>query len=888
MRFTDFFQKLTSLPAPHPWQARLGEEEKCGSRLIRIPTGFGKTFGVIAPWLWHRVVQKNDSWPRRLLWCLPMRVLVEQTEQEVRTALSSLDLLRDGTEDHAGKTGVHLLMGGADAGEWHLYPEECAVLIGTQDMLLSRAMNRGYACPRARWPMEFGLLNQDCLWVMDEVQLMGVGLATSIQLQAFRDQDAASGRLIRPAHTWWMSATLQPDWLKKSPDAVNLAENTVQTAIPAAERTGPLWEGVRKPCRRETVSSETAAVRLIAGLYEHPEEQPAGPVLVIANTVDRAVEIRNGLLEHANGMEVRLIHSRFRPAERSSWREEFLSRDSCGPEARRMIVSTQVVEAGVDISAAVLITELAPWASLVQRFGRCARWGGAAQVIVLDFSPKDDKAAAPYTKDELDAAREALSLLDDVSPMNLEVFEASHPDLLPRLYPFHPPHLLLRHELDELFDATPDLSGADIDISRFIREGDERDVRVFWEEIPPEKDTPPAELRPMRDALCAVPFLKARDWLCGKSQRLKKNMRAWVWDWLDGKWKAARKDDLLPGRTVLVDAACGGYHLETGWDPDCSDRVAPTDRPAVSPAVCPATEDADGSLDNDGLSVREEGWQTIATHGMETARLAGKITDALCRIYTPVFQLAARRHDVGKAHPAFCSSILSSIDAPGRPDRVDIAKAPARAWAAPGRMYAIQGEPRRKGFRHELVSVLSLMSVLQAHAPDHAALLGPWRDMLAAAGLLPASPAVNPAPPNAADREVMSLTGAEFNLAAWLIGSHHGKLRLAWHSSPADQAADDGVLRIAGVREGDKMPPVPVFDAEASLGEAAGFTVDLSAAAAGLNPATGMGWTERILRLLERHGPFTLAWMEAIFRAADQRASRLAVMDELLQGEDAK
>jgi len=54
-------------------------------------------------------------------------------------------------------------MGGTDSGDWHLYPDENAVLIGTQDMLFSRALNRGYASPRARWPMEFGLLNQDCL-----------------------------------------------------------------------------------------------------------------------------------------------------------------------------------------------------------------------------------------------------------------------------------------------------------------------------------------------------------------------------------------------------------------------------------------------------------------------------------------------------------------------------------------------------------------------------------------------------------------------------------------------------------------------------------------------------------------------------------------------------
>ena len=51
-------------------------------------------------------------------------------------------------------------------------PSNRRFLIGTQDMLLSRALNRGYATGRARWPMEYGLLNHDCLWIMDEIQLM--------------------------------------------------------------------------------------------------------------------------------------------------------------------------------------------------------------------------------------------------------------------------------------------------------------------------------------------------------------------------------------------------------------------------------------------------------------------------------------------------------------------------------------------------------------------------------------------------------------------------------------------------------------------------------------------------------------------------------------------
>ncbi len=81
---------------------------------------------------------------------------------------------------------VHLLLGGEERSDWALWPERDAILIGTQDMLLSRAMNRGYAAGRARWPLEFGFLNTDCLWVFDEIQIMDTGLASSLQFDAWR------------------------------------------------------------------------------------------------------------------------------------------------------------------------------------------------------------------------------------------------------------------------------------------------------------------------------------------------------------------------------------------------------------------------------------------------------------------------------------------------------------------------------------------------------------------------------------------------------------------------------------------------------------------------------------------------------------------------------
>lgn len=157
----------------------LGGGTKCASKLIDIPTGLGKTAAAVLAWLWNRVRRRqNQRWPRRLVYCLPMRTLVEQTEKEVQQWLKNLhnraaDLGFNGSAlkdlKWLKKHSPVILMGGEETDrDWDIWPERTAILIGTQDMLLSRALNRSYGMSRYRWPMHFGLLNNDCLWVLDE------------------------------------------------------------------------------------------------------------------------------------------------------------------------------------------------------------------------------------------------------------------------------------------------------------------------------------------------------------------------------------------------------------------------------------------------------------------------------------------------------------------------------------------------------------------------------------------------------------------------------------------------------------------------------------------------------------------------------------------------
>ena len=91
-------------------------------------------------------------------------------------------------------------------------------------------------------------------------------------------------------------------------------------------------------------------------------------------------------------------------------------------------------------------------------------------------------------------------------------------------------------------------------------------------------------------------------------------MRAWVWDWIDGKWTDATRASLLPGRIVCVAAACGGYRTERGFDPESRAPFRPF-RCRRVPDDVQALDEADDQQDGENLSF--SAWKTIACHSSE-------------------------------------------------------------------------------------------------------------------------------------------------------------------------------------------------------------------------------------------------------------------------------
>ena len=598
-----------------------------------------------------------------------------------------------------------------------------------------------YAAGRARWPTEFALLHNDAYWVFDEVQLMGAGLPTSTQLEAFRN--ALRLEPARSARSLWVSATLDPNWLRtvdypdgprkvlRVPDDVpeDAASWDVRRLI---EVNKPVAKAAVAPAGMKKQDIE-AYIRALAD-FVRGVRAPGQRTLAIVNTVERAQKLHAALLKAGVAeSELVLVHSRFRPVDRRTQMRR-LSAEDC------IVVATQAIEAGVDLSSAVLITELAPWPSLVQRFGRLNRRGerpkeeGGAPAYWIDLlgdrGDEDKDAqfwAQPYGVAELEGRPRPAVDVSDAAPVNLR----NPGDLAP------PRRVIRRKDLIDLFDTDPDLTGFDVDISPYVRDAADTDAHVFWRDLKTLGSEP---VRPSRDELCAVSIGKAREWI----DALRKHKLAayapdpqWRGDekvtaTLPPGWRPLGGDSPWPGMTLLVDVAAGGYESARGF-------VGAASRASVDPMPPPLPSDDTDSdrQDQDDGSGGFARAVTLADHTEHVAAEARKLCEALgvTAVDTDAILRAARWHDLGKAHEVFQDTMRRGLRCKASYDGVLLAKTE-------------NGHLRheRAYFRHELASALAFLA--------HKA----W--------------------------------ARDADLVAYLIAAHHGKVRMSLRALPAERAPD--------------------------------------------------------------------------------------------------
>lgn len=378
---------------PFDFQIRTAEHLLAGRNVIlQAPTGAGKTSAALFPFV--HAWREQLPFPRKCLYAVPMRVLATQFRQDAK-----------GLGGGWGGVEPRIVLQTGEQQEDRTF--EGDLIFTTIDQVLSSVLNVPYSLSRRRANLNAGAVLSSYL-VADEVHLFpldearGQGaLATLVELLA------EFGQMLP---FLLMTATLSEAML------TTLEQQLGATVVMPTDEDRDRLQRERPRVRRFQVRDEPLNAERI--LAEH-----ASRSLVVCNQVERAYHLYDELLAaqqtdaRYRDIEIELLHSRFLKADRQGkerWTRQGFSEIGEGQQrgGSRILVATQVIEVGLNISCERLHTELAPANSIVQRAGRCARFAGEHGDVVIYRLPESKNAYLPYESKRCEETWQAFAARD--------------------------------------------------------------------------------------------------------------------------------------------------------------------------------------------------------------------------------------------------------------------------------------------------------------------------------------------------------------------------------------------------------------------------------------------------------------------------------------------
>lgn len=450
--FGEFFAALNGDHRPFSWQEEVLDhicEHGVWPERINAPTGSGKS-SVVDIHLFANAlaaVGAAPRVPRRLCVTVGRRALVDSQATRADKILDSLkkapanesaeqDILRRVAEALQSFQTRNDEKGRAPFEVGHIRGElsnrtlpvtdisACAIIAATPDMYGSRALFRGYGSTKAARPRETALLTMDTVMVLDEAHMNRQLLHTTQRIAELQKREVNLG-----------VPTLQVVETTATPSTEDSGSTTLGVDIEALDSPNdkelrrrvyshkelvlhPIdkWDG--KPGNRAVVD---AAVDEIKDFLAHREagedSKGAHTVGCIVNHVRTAISIKEKLAKDKvlGKDEIQLLVGRMRPYDLQKLHPDLFTIE--GDESVKVVVATQTLEVGIDVDFADLVTELAPASSLAQRFGRVNRLGhrNDSKVVVIGPASGDSlkKDAPPYKAVDLSNACGWLEALND-------------------------------------------------------------------------------------------------------------------------------------------------------------------------------------------------------------------------------------------------------------------------------------------------------------------------------------------------------------------------------------------------------------------------------------------------------------------------------------------
>ncbi len=377
----EFYRKYFNVDSPYEHQVSSWEQINALNfpLLLKAPTGSGKTEASLAPFLSQFINNKFHIAPR-LLYVLPMRVLVNSVAERIRRYAQNISPYISVKVQHGDVPNSPFFI--AD------------IVVTTLDQFLY-GFARASGQVGRHLDIPAGAIASSII-VFDEAHMYRDGFTFSIMRALMEILHKSRIPFVL------MTATM-PESLERS-----LFENIPLSS--SQQLTGNI-----KIDSKLKITVESHPLYSNSDVYISEEllnKIKQKKTLIVVNQVKRAQKIYEYIKDALNleNDNIVLLHSRFTRIDREEHEKKAVSlipHKEDGkiviPEGVGIVVSTQVLEAGIDFSAELLLTELAPADSLIQRAGRCARYTGESGKMIV-FPVEDEKGHLPYEKEHLSKA----------------------------------------------------------------------------------------------------------------------------------------------------------------------------------------------------------------------------------------------------------------------------------------------------------------------------------------------------------------------------------------------------------------------------------------------------------------------------------------------------
>lgn len=337
---------------------------------LNLPTGTGKTSMIdIAVFL---MAAMPDTMPRRIVYTVDRRAIVEQTADHARRIAEAVNNPTTAMQQYVHdallartSSGIPLvvseLRGGIDLDNtWAYHPDQNAIVISTVMQVGTRLLFRGVGVSRGMRPIYAGLLGNDCLYLLDEVHLTPHFSNLLFDLIQFQHVKGSVPNRFAVVN---MSATG--------------AAGDNLFMLDEADHEHPIVAQRVNAAKQVCYVGDTAITSLL-------DSSPGAVNGVVVNAVNTAISLRKEIEKayKQEGMEVVLLIGQMREYEKMHAAQRVLElaganrdRSDLSNHPPVTIVATQTIEAGVDLDFTTLVSEVASPDALTQRIGRLNRRG---------------------------------------------------------------------------------------------------------------------------------------------------------------------------------------------------------------------------------------------------------------------------------------------------------------------------------------------------------------------------------------------------------------------------------------------------------------------------------------------------------------------------------